>query len=430
MPQADNLLDAYNNFYYQEPLVFAPGAPRGRSSEFWVDRPGNPHAELKGQILASTDPQKFLFAGHRGSGKSTELNRLLAEPEIRARFLTVQFSAKETLDLTDATYVDLLLATAGRMIVEAEAAGVGIQPSLKQRISGWRGSVVERLKRDDESWGADVGLGLSAFFGKFVLRLKRESVTRTTVRQVVEAQVSELMEWLVALVQEVNLGLSKSGRQLLVVVEDLDKVISFEGARRLFQNAGPYLSELPFKAIFTVPLALHYHPVFSEIVRAFGTSVFLPNVALWDRDDPSRSLKDPGLATLREFVENRMALTLIEEEALTEAIGMSGGVMYELARILRDACNKARVRNHDRISREVVLATVSDLRDEYERQLGQAHWEALDRVAASKIQPGTDASLQLLYSKHILEFRNDPHWCDIHPLLERPLARWRRLRKA
>ncbi len=427
--QADNLLDAYNNFYYQEPLLWGPDPPRGRSSEFWVDREGNPFGELKAQLLASTDPIKLLFAGHRGSGKSTELNRLMAEEDVKNRFLIVYFTAKETLDLSDATYTDLLLATAGKIIVSAEKSGLRIPNSLATRISRWRGNVTEKLQQDDESWGADAGLGLSAFFGKFLLRLKRESKTRNVVRQVVESQVSELMEMLVALVGEVNLGLSGTRRQLLVVVEDLDK-IELEDAQKLFQNSGPYIAELPFTAVFTVPIALHYHPIFNGIVRAFGTSVLLPNVRLWDRDDPQRSLQDAGLSTLRQFVEKRMAPGLIEEEALKEAIRMSGGMMRDLAWILRDACNRARVRNHERINRDIVLATVSEIRAAYDRQLSDQAWAVLDQVAASKIPDGSDTCLELLNSLHILEFRNDDRWCDIHPVLQRPLDRWRMLRRS
>lgn len=76
------------------------------------------------------------------------------------------------------------------------------------------------------------------------------------------------------------------------------------------------------------------------------------------------------------------------------------------------------------------MATISDLRAEYERQLSDSHWQVLDRVATQKMPDGTDTSLELLYAKHILEFRDGDRWCDIHPLLEQPLARWVRLRKS
>ena len=431
---ATNLLDAFNNFYYQEPPLFQAKAPVGRNREFWVDRQGNPFQDLKGQILGSTHPTKFLFAGHRGSGKSTELNRLMAEKEIDRRFLLVHFSAKDTLDLADATYTDLLVATASTIIVRAADSRLAFGQSLAKRIEGWQGRITERLKQDDESWGAAAELGLKAFFGRFLLRLKRESRTRTVVRQVVEAQVSELLQMLVDLVTEVNIGLAGKSRELLVIVEDLAKIVEFPKAQELFQRSGPYFSELPFKAVFTVPLALHYHPVLNEIVGAFGTSFFLPNVRLWEQDDAERSLRDkdqnPGFQTLKKFVEKRMALSLVEDDALEEAIRMSGGLMRELAWIVHDACNKARVRGLERISLDVVLATVAHLRDQYERQLGDERWEVLERVWETRTQGGSELSLQLLHSRHILEFRNAQRWCDVHPVLLSALGRWRRLRKS
>jgi hypothetical protein len=68
--KATNLDEAWSNF---DPLAPLPG----EESSFYVPRPGEPLGRLTRALLHTfTAPPKFFFAGYRGSGKSTELNRL------------------------------------------------------------------------------------------------------------------------------------------------------------------------------------------------------------------------------------------------------------------------------------------------------------------------------------------------------------------
>lgn len=94
MPRAENLKDAYNNLYV-EPL-------KGEQefSEFYVTRPltsVSPMEELKERIEISNKKEKYLFLGFKGSGKSTELNRLDASLD-HDRFLVVNYSIKDDLN--------------------------------------------------------------------------------------------------------------------------------------------------------------------------------------------------------------------------------------------------------------------------------------------------------------------------------------------
>jgi hypothetical protein len=75
------------------------------------------------------DPVKVLFTGHRGSGKSTELNKLATMLE--DKFFIVRFSILRTLNPQDMTYVDLLLALATSLFKQATDANV-----LKRRTKG------------------------------------------------------------------------------------------------------------------------------------------------------------------------------------------------------------------------------------------------------------------------------------------------------
>ncbi|PKP52856.1 MAG: hypothetical protein CVT90_02485 [Candidatus Altiarchaeales archaeon HGW-Altiarchaeales-3] len=77
MKKAKNLIEDYNNF------KVTPLSTEEDFKEFYVERPirSGIIKELKIKIekLERGKYEKYLFMGHRGSGKSTELNRLPLE---------------------------------------------------------------------------------------------------------------------------------------------------------------------------------------------------------------------------------------------------------------------------------------------------------------------------------------------------------------
>src|SRR5439155_9323573 len=109
--------------------------PKTRSSGY-VERPDSPHLELKSFLLNNRTDPKILFSGHRGSGKSTALNRLASDSEIRQRFFVVQLSIKDELNVADLTYTDLLVAMGHRLYIEAEKRLL-LDDKLKRDLDGW-----------------------------------------------------------------------------------------------------------------------------------------------------------------------------------------------------------------------------------------------------------------------------------------------------
>jgi septin family protein len=110
------------------------------SFEWYVERPDSPHLELKSFLLNNQTDSKILFSGHRGSGKTSTLNKLASDPDIQQKFFLVQFSIKDELNVADLTYTDLLVAMGHRLYSEADK-----KTYLK-----------EDLKKDLDEWSAEI----------------------------------------------------------------------------------------------------------------------------------------------------------------------------------------------------------------------------------------------------------------------------------
>ena len=81
----------------------------------------SPLEDLSILLQDTTDPQKILFSGHRGSGKSTELAKLTME--LQDQFFIIHYSVKNILNLLDLTYEDVVLSIGLELFREARSNG-------------------------------------------------------------------------------------------------------------------------------------------------------------------------------------------------------------------------------------------------------------------------------------------------------------------
>ena len=190
-------------------------------------------------------PDKLLFTGHRGCGKSTELNRLLADPDVQKAFLVVQFSLADILDPLDLNYLDLLIAMEASIYRAGRNAGVPFdQRTLKIMADFWmpEGDKIGFVSSDP----SDPHLRLDAFFEVLVGRfgkLKLEATSRASLRNALAARVSDLASHIALLSAGVKAGLE---RDVLVVIDDLDKP-DIASAQEMFYQRATALTSRPVR---------------------------------------------------------------------------------------------------------------------------------------------------------------------------------------
>ncbi len=403
---------AWLNFELDLPL--SPGT-NGKPNPFYIDRPGNPIAELTDALLAPFyRPPKFFFSGHRGCGKSTELLHLMSNPAIQRKYWPINFSIREEADIIDLDFRDILLAIGSRMFRDYRKAGGRLPEQLLKELNAWRGKVEEEVKTIQTGRAAfEIGAGIEAFFSNTGVKMKLEPVTRAEIRQVFEKDITGL----IAVINNIATAIySKERRIPLILIDDLDKP-GLDEARAIFHDRREIMMQPNCAIIYTVSSALFYSKEFDAIR---DQAIFLPNIKLHPHVEPE--VKDQkGYQTMRRFVHVRIDPNLVDSLALEDAITYSGGVFREMARIMRTAIGRARRRRAAKVDLVDVDWATTEIRNEFRRILDKEDIEILKKVRQQNRLEYDGRLRPLLQLLAVLEYRNGENWCDVHPVLRKLL---------
>jgi hypothetical protein len=385
----------------------------GNPNPFYIDRPGNPIAELTDALMAPFyRPPKFFFSGHRGCGKSTELLHLLSNPEIQKKYWPINFSIREEADIIDLDFRDVLLAIGGRLFREYRKKGGELPDQLLKELHGWKGKVEKEISTVLEGRSdIEMGASIDAFFANAGLKIKLEPATRVELRQVVETDITGL----IAIINHIAAAIySKEHLIPLILIDDMDKP-DIDKARAIFHERREIMMQPNCAIVYTVSSALFYSKEFDAIR---DQAVFLPNIYLHPQMGPSMHHEE-GYRTLRNFVYQRMISELIEPAALELAVTYSGGVFRELARIMRTAIGRARRRKAAVLDLTDIEWAASEIRNEYRRILDKEDLKLLKKVSENNRMEYNERLRPLLQLLALLEYRDEENWCDIHPVLRK-----------
>ena len=120
----------------------APLQTEKQLRDYFVTRPMSPLEDLSILLQDTTDPQKVLFTGHRGSGKSTELAKLTQG--LQGQFFIIHYSIKSILNLFDLNYVDVVLSLGLKLIKEATTQQIQVEEKVLCRILDFTKRVCEK----------------------------------------------------------------------------------------------------------------------------------------------------------------------------------------------------------------------------------------------------------------------------------------------
>jgi hypothetical protein len=355
--------------------------------------------QFQGELSKTTEPLFFLFSGHIGSGKSSELEHLrhtLEQPSASTsfkRYFPILLDAGEYLDEYDVTPTDILLA----IVAEVSAAlkekeGIELKDSYFIRrfneIKEFFLSDAE-IKAEAELtlWGVKVG----------VQRLKKDPDARRKVRERLIPKMTSILTEISTVFEEARLKLAqKTNAQgvqryadIVLIMDNLEKIQRIDGRnegeesqRELFIERAPQLMGLGAHIVYTIPLRLvrSHGP---QLERIYGTSPFvLPMIKVKERD--GQTPYEAGRQSLRDLLQKRARDVPLDRifapDALDWLITYCGGHVRDLMGFVRRACNEVNGLPIDlRAAKRALKPTVAL----YSTSIPASYWPKLARLERS-----------------------------------------------
>jgi len=419
---------AYQLFRHDEPLM------NNELEEFYVRREDSPVDTLVNLLEMDDDPAKYLVAGHRGGGKTTELRRL--ERRCTADYTVVWVDTDTALDKFNIGHAEVAVLIGMQLVQRLADVGWKLPKKLEKEL-------LESLKKityqDKVTAGGE--LHLPKLFQDLGAQIKvgfqRETTRTLEVKPVLGEIINKVNEIIAAAQRETN--------KLLVIVDGLDRK-EYSIALEMFSSS--LLTDIQCHIVYAIPIALRYSPSFKQPMESFTRCLDLSNIGVFKCDDMARPTTNPdnvGRHILKEVVQKRLTklgndyANLVEPDALDLLGEKSGGVMRELVRLARMACEVALNKQANKIDRPIAEEAVRLEHQTY--TIEDYHFPELEAVhrtgklSSNEFDSPKHGRIvicnELLHYKLVLGYNDKKYgrWFDVNPMLWVDLERWKQAKE-
>lgn len=362
----------------------------------------------------------FLLLGHRGCGKSTELNRMSERLRDEGYYVKTVACGMD-LDLLNIVYSDLFILMGEALVKIAEDAGCRIKEDILYGIMNFWDEKTEIVMSQEvaESLieaGAAIETGgifanILNIFAKIKAELKFNEETRKEYRKKISVRSSEWIELLGHVSEEI--AKKTEGKRPIIIFEDLDK-LNPEDAWKVFYNYAAILSGMKFPVIYTFPIGLSYDVRFSAMESYFITKT-LPMIKISTIEN--QPFQD-GIDIIREIVEKRANLDLFETNVLEKLIRYTGGSLRDLFHTINASSKRAERRDSRTISMEDAERALEELKTNLTRRIEDKDYKFLLNIYNGNKERIEDKEmlLNMLQASVVLEY-NGKRWHNVHPLV-------------
>jgi hypothetical protein len=370
------------------------------------------------------EPQHLLLYSHRGAGKTTELNRLIAR--LDDRLSAVMVEANTTLDPQHVEAEELLLAIALSVHEHMRILECPISPEALAPVERWFAEQVRTTTFGHATESSTTGTGAGGvrlpFFGRLGVDMLAVFRTQAAEQNEIRAAFRQRPASLVAAVNEVlkaanaQLDRRSPSRRLLVVIDNLDRYQP-EVVDALLAGRGGLLRDLNVKLVLTPPVSLLYRPLSEDLAGLYDWEV-MSTLRLRRHDQGYDQFDGPGRdlmvdALLRRFDVQRL---IPDTATVDRLVSASGGAMRDLLHLVqRSILISSGAASH--IERGAVERAIARECTQKRDLINMNGWMGtLRAIAKEKQLLHDDQCIKVLH--HRLAFKyNGAGWYDVHPLV-------------
>jgi energy-coupling factor transporter ATP-binding protein EcfA2 len=360
----------------------------------------------------------ILFTGHRGCGKSTELQRI--QTQWQKDYRVIYLEANEETDINDAEYTDIYLIVIKQVEFELRKLGLKFDDRLLKGFEDWFKEVTKEDERSVESSVSIEGeaslSGGAPFLAKLLVKLlaqiKGADKRKTVIRQTLQRDISRLKADINLLLRDAHEKVkAKYPKGFLVIFDNLDRVPPNVGEHLFFDYAAQ-LQELNCTMIYTVPISVLCSS--KNIVNAFGEPHIVSMVGCYElvRDRCELAYNDDGLTGLGQIIAKRLDVQQIfaGKQQVLDLAKASGGHVRQLMQMVRSAAQTASTRKHDKIMAEDVVYAVKQQQFNFERFIPDEHYPLLAKVCLTKNISKDETGQLMLFNTSVLEYNGLDRW--------------------
>ena len=386
----------------------------GQIETLFVQRPNTRTQQLITELKNAAMGEKFIFIGHRGSGKSTELE--YAASRLEDQYYTLSVPVFQVYQSASISHDELMFALFSRIIriaTDDKLINAGIVTNAWDKYL--RGAV-EKVRKYLFSSNSEAlpETHVSGKVNVLLAEIELNVSNSQEVRRKLEGRASDLQRDINATINQIQVA---TGKRVLLIVEDLDK-FDLEPIRRLFvDHAGTLQLPAP-TTIYSFPVSMRYTDDFDQISRAFKPYA-LPNIATHVRDG---SPDETGRKALREVIMRRAHESLFAPEAL-ERIVICGGVVRDMILLAQDSINNALSQNAPRVEVAHVEEAFNEVCFKRQSLLTDQDYANLPNYRRADLRNSPEIQ-RWLKNGSLIEYRNHVGiWCDLSPDTDEVLRR-------
>ena len=362
----------------------------------------------------------FLLSGHRGCGKSTELNKMSERLTEKGYHVKIINCGKD-LDLFNIEYSDLFIIMGIALLEIAEESGFKIKNEILDNIMGFWDSntdipVYQKIKKVSGRTGilANKKDSLTNILDIFT-GIKTDLKFNEEIRKEYHKKTGNSFSKLVQILGDISDEIAKqaAGQQPVVIFDGLDRLDS-ENAKALFYNHAVVLSCMKFPVIYTFPLALLYDKGFMSVENYFKIKI-LPFIKTRTVEDvPSRD----GINVIYKIIEKRTDLALFELSVLEKLVWYTGGSLKDLFYVINSSAKRAVRRHSETISEEDASYALEELKTSLIKRIEEKDYEFLLNIYNGNKRGITDRKifLQMLQASVVFIYGGGC-WYNLHPLV-------------